>query len=94
MVREAGADGGGVAVGLVCQRLSAMVRKSLAYLSHPTLSWTSKGTGSPGLRFWWLWTWLPRRVRLSCMRMEMMSDMISDSGPIWRPGLNNLSMDA
>ena len=51
MVRDAVADGGDVAVGLVCQRLSAMLRNSLACLSHPTLSWTSRGTGSPGLRF-------------------------------------------
>ena len=51
MVRDAGADGGDVAVGRGCQRLSAMLRKSPAYLSHPTLSWTSRGTVSPGLRF-------------------------------------------
>ena len=51
MVRDAGAEGGDVAVGRVCQRLSAMLQKSPAYLSHPSLSWISKGTGSPGLRF-------------------------------------------
>ena len=51
MMRDAGADGGDVAVGSVCQHLPAMLRNSPSYLSHPTLSWNSKGTGSPGLRF-------------------------------------------
>ena len=51
MVRDAEADGGDVAVGRVCQRLAAMLQNSPAYLSHPTFSWTYKGTGSPSLRF-------------------------------------------
>ena len=51
MVREAGADFGGVTVGRVCQRLSEMLQNSPSCLSYLTFSYTSKGTGSPGLRF-------------------------------------------
>lgn len=51
MERAARAEGGDVAVGLVRQRLSAFLRNSPACLSHPSFSWTSSGTGSPGFKF-------------------------------------------
>ena len=40
MVREAATMGGSVEVGWVCQELSRVLRKSLACVSHDSLSWT------------------------------------------------------